>query len=245
MKKWLTVLAVLTCVFGLTACGSKAATETENPALMSEADAIAVGENLVNQMAQIVASGQIEAYKNEEVYYTAFEGWQTAMKDMGSFEGFLDESAEVTEDGLTVTLGIDGSERDATVVVMADENGALTSITTNVKYTLPELMEQAGLNTVLGMGTTFAVLILISLVISLFPLLNKSQAKKKAAAPAAAPAPAPAAPAAEPVAETTEENDETLIAVIAAAIAASEGRATTDGFVVRSIRKSSKRSWKF
>ena len=51
---------------------------------------------------------------------------------------------------------------------------------------------------------------------------------------AAAPAPAPVPVAAAPVQEETDNSE--LIAVIAAAIAASEGT-TTDGFVVRSIRK--------
>ena len=37
--------------------------------------------------------------------------------------------------------------------------------------------------------------------------------------------------------EEAEADDTELVAVIAAAIAASEGAASTDGFVVRSIRK--------
>ena len=37
--------------------------------------------------------------------------------------------------------------------------------------------------------------------------------------------------------EEPEADDTELVAVIAAAIAASEGAASTDGFVVRSIRK--------
>ena len=60
---------------------------------------------------------------------------------------------------------------------------------------------------------------------------NFISAGKKAQA-AAAPAPAPVA---APV-EAAEADDTELIAVIAAAIAAAEGT-TTDGFVVRSIRK--------
>ena len=61
-----------------------------------------------------------------------------------------------------------------------------------------------------------------------------------AAAPVAA-APAPvAAPVAEPAVEDVTDDGE-LIAVIAAAIAASEGKTSTDGFVVRSIRKINRR----
>ena len=55
----------------------------------------------------------------------------------------------------------------------------------------------------------------------------------------AAPAPV-AAPVAEPAVENVTDDGE-LIAVIAAAIAASEGKTSTDGFVVRSIRKVNRR----
>ena len=55
----------------------------------------------------------------------------------------------------------------------------------------------------------------------------------------AAPAPV-AAPVAEPAVEDATDDGE-LIAVIAAAIAASEGKTSTDGFVVRSIRKVNRR----
>ena len=52
----------------------------------------------------------------------------------------------------------------------------LSSVATNVRYSMPELMEQAGLNTVLGMGTTFVVLILLAFLISLFRFIPKIQA---------------------------------------------------------------------
>ena len=41
----------------------------------------------------------------------------------------------------------------------------------------------------------------------------------------------------------TLTDDAELIAVIAAAIAASEGAASTDGFVVRSIKRANKNKW--
>ena len=111
-----------------------------------------------------------------------------------------------------------------------------------MNYSLGELMEQAGLNTVLGMGTTFIVLIILMALISLFRYIPKLQAAfAKKPEEEAAPAPAPAAAAAVPAAQTTDDNE--LIAVIAAAVAASEGAVTTDGYVVRSIRKSRKKGF--
>ncbi len=255
MKKWLTVLAVITCVFGLTACGSSAASDTTESGLMTEEEAISTGENMVAQMVTIITNDQVDQYASNDVLIAAFDGMESALEDVGSFTGtYKEEEAEVTEDGITINLLAEGTDHDATILITTDSTGAITAINTNVKYSLGELMGQAGLNTVLGMGTTFVILILISFIISLFPLIGKAQkaseekkaAAAKKAAPAAeaapvkaaAPAPAAPAPAADPM------NDSQLVAVIAAAVAAAEGRTTTDGFVVRSIRKVSRRNWR-
>ena len=100
------------------------------------------------------------------------------------------------------------------------------------------------MNTVMGLGTVFVILIFLIFVISLFkyiPGLVEGKKKESAPAPAAAaPAPVVAAPVAEPAVEDVTDDGE-LIAVIAAAIAASEGKTSTDGFVVRSIRKVNRR----
>jgi sodium pump decarboxylase gamma subunit len=97
-----------------------------------------------------------------------------------------------------------------------------------------DALADAGINTLLGMGTAFAVLILISLIISLFPIIGKIGKKPATPAPANKPAAAP-----EVVEEEDLSDDDELVAVIAAAIAAYEGStsASGDGFVVRSIRK--------
>ena len=99
-------------------------------------------------------------------------------------------------------------------------------------------MEKAALNTLMGLGTVFVILAFLIFVISLFkyiPGLVEGKKKESKPAPAAA-----AAPVAEPVVEDVTDDGE-LVAVIAAAIAASEGKTSTDGFVVRSIRKINRR----
>ena len=94
-----------------------------------------------------------------------------------------------------------------------------------------ELMKEAGLNTLLGMGMTFLVLISLSLIISVFGKVLSGTGKKKAApsgakkAPAPAPAPAAAVTKSAPAAEKSAvnpEDDPVLIAVITAAVAAYE-----------------------
>lgn len=115
----------------------------------------------------------------------------------------------------------------------------LLSACTDQKKT--ELID-AGLNTLLGMGMAFAVLILISLVISLFPLINKTQTPhvhqeqakaKKREVPSSGSENEPEK------AETGPEEDE-ISAVISAAIAAYESETEgkgCGGYFVRSVRK--------
>ena len=108
------------------------------------------------------------------------------------------------------------------------------SASVDVQYPLSTTMKNAGLNTVMGLGTVFVILVLLIFIISLFKFIPGSPAAAKKEKKEEAPVPAPAA---VPVQETVQAADDTeLIAVIAAAIAAAEGT-TTDGFVVRSIRK--------
>ena len=103
-------------------------------------------------------------------------------------------------------------------------------------------MRGAGINTVMGVGTVFAVLVFLIFVISLFKYVNLIGAKKDekpAPAPKVAPAPAPKA---APAAEENLVDDLELVAVISAAIAASENT-STDSFVVRSIKKVNRSKW--
>ena len=98
---------------------------------------------------------------------------------------------------------------------------------------LKEILIKALMDTLMGMGTVFLILILISFIIYMFKVLFYNNKK---------PAPAPDVPADQAV---PEEDDGELIAVITAAIAAFEaGRtgqaeATVPGqqYVVRSIRR--------
>ena len=117
----------------------------------------------------------------------------------------------------------------------------LQSAALNPTSTVGELMANAGLNTLVGMGTVFVVLILISLIISCFKVIPKIQenaARKKAAQKEVAGVDNAVTQIVEQeTVEEAEEDDCELVAVIAAAIAASEGAVTTDGFVVRSIRR--------
>lgn len=112
-------------------------------------------------------------------------------------------------------------------------------------------LTRALLNVATGMIVVFAVLILISFIIGLFKYIsvfqNKLEARKTNKDLVAS--------STDTVLSQIEEKEETvveyadvtddleLVAVITAAIAASMGT-STDGFVVRSIRRAGKSRWK-
>ena len=114
-----------------------------------------------------------------------------------------------------------------------DNKITLTSLTFDPVYTTGEKLTQAASNTAIGMGTVFAVLIFIFLVISCFNLFPKVKKiiKRKKKMDIKGPR------SFDTVEKPKEEIDDSeLVAVITAAIAASENK-STDSFVVRSIKR--------
>ncbi len=244
MKKWLLVLGMVTSILSMSACGSGQEANVAR-ADITEADAVEDAK----EKLQMVISGCQEENRDQRlmvesqspVFAAAFSSWESAQADIGDLIEISEESVQITEDGAVIHLKLDGSSHDAEFEVIwegTEYKLTLSSITTNVEYSGGELMKKAGLNTLLGMGTVFTILILISLIISCFNFIPKIQAaftkkqpqdEKKAAA------------VDNTIAQIVEKeelsDDLELVAVIAAAVAASEGAVSTDGFVVRSIRK--------
>ena len=182
---------------------------------------------------------QIEAYMESGDDFTenAMTAWNGAKEELGDMKETGSVEIEYSNDEYTATVPVTFEKENAEFIYVFDKNLTPTSLSVDVKYSFATTMKNAALNTVMGLGTVFVILIMLIFLISLFQFIpgsgaQEAKAKKKAAEDAAA-APTPATVARSPVQEA--DNSE-LIAVIAAAIAASEGT-STDGFVVRSIRK--------
>ena len=107
-------------------------------------------------------------------------------------------------------------------------------------------ISDAGINTVICLAVVFAVLIFISFLISLFkyiPKLEAALSKNDKKTELAENAVVNTVSQIEVKEEEEELSDDLeLVAVITAAIAASAGT-STDGFVVRSIRRSNNSRW--
>ena len=185
-------------------------------------------------------------------FYNAINSFKSSKETVGAIsldaEGnyaYGDVSSYIDGDQIVVNVPVKCDNGDANIEVIFSNDLFMTveAASINQNSTMSEKMGKAGLNTLLGMGTVFVVLILISLIISLFgliPKIQKASAEKKKLAEAAKEERTQGIDNAigQIIANETEnEADDTeLVAVIAAAIAAYEGT-SSDGFVVRSIRR--------
>ena len=174
--------------------------------------------------------------------FVGFDSLLNSYKDIkdvkvGDFVDFGKVEVEKSGKTITATMITDFTVRDlkTTFVYNAnDVDAGPTAVDIEPVYTLGETMQKAALNTVMGILIVFFMLVIMSGVIKCFeiiPKLEKRAKDKKEGTTVAAPAAAPVAPVTK-----NETDDLQLVAVIAAAIAASTG-ASTDSFVVRSIKK--------
>lgn len=238
MKKKLSLLLCLIfTVLTMSACGGNPATEDYYGLTYSDLQEVA--EVNVLQLAALTQTELegLAASITDELTLKLVNGWSDVTAELGTYEG-LDKFVVAKANGtVTVDQYVNYPGRQVVVSFVWNydyelEQLIVTDVTVDLVYTLGEKMEKAALNTLMGMGTVFGVLILISLIIYCFRFIGgiANTGKKKDAEKAVE------TKAAEPLEEASLTDDLELIAVISAAIAASEGT-STESFVVRSIHR--------
>ncbi len=264
MKKFLALTCMIACVFGMTACGESEPLTAYEQQKVDAAIEMAEGKvfDAIDKTLNNPEVAVIYEYTPEEVEYnirstygievegnafiTALGSFENAYEEMGGKGEITGSTATIDDKQIIVNVNVDGPNQDAVaeIVFTNDTFLVMESASLNKVSTMSDAMAKAGMNTLLGMGSVFAVLILISAIISCFSLISKFQsgAEKKAVAKEA-----PKSETATSIEKTVAQiavqeeiaaaDDTELIAVIAAAIAASQGAASTDGFVVRSIKR--------
>lgn len=231
-KKIGLLLSVCLCLMMFAACGSKKDDGTYNG--VSEEQLMTNCQSTVQKLENMTDQ-QKQAYlsSGDEMTVNLVNRFIETRADLGAYQGFGD--FEVTKSGKTLTAAqtVNYEERPIIVTYVLDYNSMqVTDITVDAVYTTGEKMSKAGLNTVMCITTVFVVLVIISLVICAFRIIyvierkhthekNREEAKARVA---------------EVVPQEEEQDDLELVAVIAAAIAAATGT-STDGFVVRSIKR--------
>lgn len=253
-KQVLLVLCMVACLFSLTACG-KATDAGSGIDPMAEESLKQQTVTLLEQMVSIPADQMptiIEQNRKagSEAIAAGLETYVGLEKELGAYVSSGEGDVKEIDGGYEVTVDTVFANRACAFSIDLDEEmTTITGMSFAPVYTLGENMEKAALNTLMGMGTVFVVLIFISLLISCFKYISVFENKKKAAAPApAAPAPKAAAPA--PVALTTaapagtDDAEMERLAIMTAIIEHRRRTASSDSLVVRPIKRSAGNRWK-
>ena len=240
LKSLLAMVCVLALTLAMSVCAFAADTVTEDEA----ANYKSAAETLISQIAGF-SDEEIENYLAQDDAFTTatMESWKSVKDELGAYSSIVSQDVEKDGDVVTISTVAQFEKGKADVVLMLDLGQQMyTSMTYSVQYSLAANMQRAGMNTLMGIGIVFLMLLFLSFVIGLFKYIEKFQnvGKKKAAeeAPKAEEAPAPAIAQSE-AADEDFADDLELVAVISAAIAAYENT-SGDSFVVRSIKKSNK-----
>ncbi|MBD8938876.1 MAG: sodium pump decarboxylase subunit gamma [Lachnospiraceae bacterium] len=240
LKSLLAMVCVLALTLAMSVCAFAADTVTED----ETANYKSAAETLISQIAGF-SDEEIENYLAQDDAFTTatMESWKSVKDELGAYSSIVSQDVEKDGDVVTISTVAQFEKAKADVVLMLDLGQQMyTSMTYSVEYSLAANMQRAGMNTLMGIGIVFLMLVFLSFVIGLFKYIEKFQnvGKKKAAeeAPKAEEAPAPAIARSE-AADEDFADDLELVAVISAAIAAYENT-SGDSFVVRSIKKSNK-----
>ena len=186
-----------------------------------------------------------------DAYVSMLTSYLDNLDDLGAYVGVKEyEGATEDSDGnITYSTVYEFEDHDMRMSLEYNSDNVVTTVTLDPVYSTGEIAEKAALNTLIGMGSVFVVLIILCFLISCFKYIHMAEEKagkskksgeEKAAEPAPVSVPAAPVPAA-PVPAPAE--DRQLVAVITAAVAAAMGT-SSDGFVVRSIRRRSGNKWK-
>ena len=206
---------------------------------------------------------EIDGYETSTDSFTvsAIEAWKGSRDEVGTLVAdAVNADPTVTERAGKYTVSVPRTFEKATAnfVYIYDRAMNPASVTIDVKLPMGTTLSRAALNTVMGIGIVFCILVFLSFVISLLKFVPAlvDGTKKETAAPAKAVSAAKAAPAPAAAPVSSQTDDQALIAVIAAAVAAAEGTtpdqvrisgiypagSVGEGFFARPIRRTNRRT---
>ena len=231
MKRFLYLCLFMIVLFALGACGKKSDITGEMTEQLKKQ-----GEALLNQLYQMndaqlaqVINDTEKGNQNQQAFLEGLKSFQSSKKTVGKLQGIDKTDVKLSDGNYVVKIKYTGDKRKSEMTLGFDiKTNNVTVFSITPKYSVAENMEKAALNTVLGMGTVFIILIFISFLISLFKYINifenklKTKAKEKPV-----------------IAVADSENlcdDLELAAVITAAIAEFSGNDASN-LIVRSIKR--------
>ncbi len=236
MRKIYLILCTTLIMFSAVACGKSneaKPVEFDKEALTTNAIAFAESIATAENLSQIVEEDIYEEFANTygDDIAASYKSFYDTTKDIGDYISTTVTDTTNTDETISFELSLKYEQEVVVLKCNFDKRSNMVNFSTELYNTLGQKMLKALLNTVMGMGAVYLVLIFISFIIALLKYVPKLFAKKEVIAPISN---------VEPVKILEEElvDDSEMVAVITAAIMASLGEnAPKDGLVVRSIRK--------
>lgn len=192
------------------------------------------GITILSEVNKIVDQGNLsELEKSGQLSGSVLESakkWKEMKDKYGEAKEIGDFHISKAGDTLTTKYTLRTAKRDIEYQVIYDYNTMkLKDFSFNPIYSLGEKLKSAGRNTIVSVIIVFAMLTVISIIISCFKFLGDKPKKDKESI---------SQPVEQEVFEDKEDliEDTELVAVIAAAIASYEQISTND-FVVRKIKR--------
>ncbi len=244
IKRYLIALLVCIMAFSMSVFAEEESTEKT----ISDLEFIQYAEN---NILSTFKNSDVEFLKyqkkaeSSELLQDAIDSYISIVdgNETGKFLKFSDETVTREDNNVVISVVMKFEKMDIDAkCVLTNFNGTYypNEITfaksAGVEKSFGDKMKDAALNTVMGIFTVVVVLLLISMIISLFKYIPKIQKKFENKGKTSETDKAVDTAIAQIEEKEELADDFELVAVISAAIAATTGT-SSDGFVVRSIKK--------
>lgn len=235
MKKFRFMLGILICAFVLAACGSKEVAVDEEFNGMKKQDLQIQSENTFNNVF-VLSDDALQDYSTVQDAATVemLESWKSIKEKVGNRVGF--EKFEVSESGDTVTtvLTEEFENKNVTLTITYDSSRTVTSAKMDTVNSTNDFIGNLVENKIMYVVVLVVVLFLLLWILKANGIILKSQSSTNDNLGNVDNAIERSA-----LSRVSEENlvdDLELVAVITAAIEAASGT-SSDGFVVRTIKR--------
>ena len=201
MKRIVTLLCMIACVLCLAGCQKKASmTEfeqqkvdaakkttaliafdlLEGSATQSTIDRYA---ELTKEEVEYIVNQQFQLEVDGGSFYGMLTSFQKGLEEIGEVQNLGEATARIDKHQIIVDVPVTGAKGEAIAefVISNDMFQKVEGAALNPKKSFGQMMQKAGLNTVIGMGTVFSMLLFMSILISCFGIIPKimGQGKKE------------------------------------------------------------------
>ena len=169
LKKVSSVCAALVCAVALTTAGAVTVAADSEIDETIKSQIVMTAEGLTETIIPL-SDEEIDAYMNsgDEFTENAISSWASSKEELGEFKETKDAEVTYANGEYTVTVPGEFEKADANFVYVFDENAIPTSMNVDVQYSMGVTLQRAGLNTLMGIGIVFLMLVFLSFVIYLF-----------------------------------------------------------------------------